>query len=151
MADTPAFRHVIPIAGESTDQYRLRVLENAVYSLAVRFDKHMEQVQKNDLVQMEAITRCKRHDDDVIILREKANEHESDIQTLKAAVAREPTQAIMAVPARSVWDVLYHPATPMAFCIVAMIYFFTLYVAANSGRAVDSLIPHRDPQPAATK
>lgn len=140
MADTPPFRHVVPAAGETTDQYRLRVLENAVMALAVRFDKHMDHVQKNELVQREAITRCKRHDDDVQVLREKATEHDTAIKVLQETVANEHTQTV--VVGKTWADVLFHPATPMAFCIAAMIYFFTLYISATSGRDFDTLRPH---------
>jgi hypothetical protein len=124
VSDTPAFRHVVPIHGETTDQYRLRVLENAVTAMAVRFERHMEQDQKNMLAQASAIERCQRHAD--------------DIDSLKASASAESTREI---PRRTWADVLFHPATPMAFCIVAMIYFFTLYVSASSGRDMATLVP----------
>ncbi len=129
MGDTPPYRHPVPTPGETTEQYRLRVLENAVTAMATRFDKHIATMQEERVLQATAIERCSRHDTDIKTLRGEVDElrNGSDNNASRAA--------------RTIYDVLWHPASPMAFCMVVMVVFFVIFASARTGRDANTLVP----------
>ena len=147
--ETPLYQHSAPITLDVLGE-RLKNVIDEIRRDRKDWKQFMDDQRKAEAGHIKAIEHCRSHDqygediaqvrnEELPALRDRVTNLESSDKIQASTAKPDPASP----PVAKSWpDVFFHPATPMAFCIVAMLIFFIVFASAKTGRDANTLVPH---------